>query len=67
MIKLISSLIKLSIKNHELKYIDKQCDKYFKIKRKLESQQHFINELIDLFEKTYGESIRNPKGRGESK
>ena len=56
--ELLKKFIQLSIKNHRIKVIDKECDKYFKIKRNLESQQFVVNYLIDEFEKDFGEKIR---------
>ena len=64
MAELLKKFILLSIKNHRIKLIDKECDRYFKIKTKLDVQRCFVNELIDEFEKEYGESLRTPKERG---
>ena len=64
MAELLKKFILLSIKNHRIKLIDKECDRYFKIKAKLEAQQKFINYLIYEFEKDYGENLRTPKERG---
>lgn len=61
MVDLIKRFIILWVKNHKLKFIDKQCDKYFKIKIKLDVQRYFVNELIDKFEKEYGEKLRTSK------
>jgi hypothetical protein len=58
MIELLKKFIHLFIKSHRLNVIDKQCDKYFKIKRNLECQQFVVNMLIDEFEKDFGEKIR---------
>ena len=67
MAELLKKFIHLSIKSHRLKLIDKECDKYFKIKRNLESQRFAVNYLIDEFEKDFGEKIRTPKERGGEK
>lgn len=64
MAELLKKFILLSIKNHRIKLIDKECDRYFKIEVKLKTQQKFINHLIDEFEKDFGEKIRTPKERG---
>lgn len=61
MTDLIKRFIALWVKNHKIKYMDKQCDKYFKIKTKLDAQQHLVNELIDRFEEEYGENLRTPR------
>ena len=61
MAELLKSIILLSIKNHRINLIDKECDKYFKIKRKLKAQHLFIDHLIDEFEKDFGEKIRPRK------
>jgi hypothetical protein len=63
MAELLKKFILLSIKNHRIKLIDKECDRYFKIEAKLKAQQKFINYLIDEFEKDFGEKIRTPKGK----
>lgn len=67
MAELLKKFILLSIKNYRIKLIDKECDRYFKIKTKLDVQRFFVNELIDKFEKEYGESLRTPKERGGEK
>lgn len=67
MAELLKNFILLSIKNHRIKLIDKECDRYLKIKAKLKVQQKFINYLIDEFEKDFGETIRTPKERGGEK
>lgn len=64
MAELLKKFILLSIKNHRIKFIDKECDRYFKIEAKLKAQQKFINYLIYEFEKDFGEKIRTPKERG---
>ena len=64
MAELLKKFILLSIKNHRIKLIDKECDRYLKIEAKLKVQQKFINYLIDEFEKDFGETIRTPKERG---
>lgn len=58
MLELLKKFIQLSIKNNRIKMIDKECDKYFKIKRNLEAQQFVVNYLIDEFEKDFGENLR---------
>lgn len=63
MADLIKRFIILCVKNYKIKFIDKQCDKYFKIKTKLDVQQYFVNELIDRFEKEYGENLRTSKSQ----
>ena len=65
MAELFKRFVILRVKSYKLKYIDKQLDKYFKIKSKLEVQQYFINELIDRYKTFYGEDLRTPKERGE--
>ena len=67
MAELLKKFILLSIKNHRIKLIDKECDRYFKIEVKLKAQQKFINYLIDEFEKDFGEKIRTPKETHEKR
>lgn len=47
-------------KYRRLKYLDKQCDKYFKIEKDLNKQRIYVNSLIKNFEKDYGENLRKP-------
>ena len=61
MAELLKQWFTLLRKSHDLNYIDKQCDKYFKINSKLEVQRQFLNYLMDRYEKHYGESLRKPK------
>lgn len=64
MAELLKKFILLSIKNHRIKLIDKECDRYLKIEAKLKVQQKFINYLIDEFEKDFGVTIRTPLKEG---
>ena len=47
-----------------LKTIDKECDKYNKIKSKLFRQQYVINSLLAEYKKIYGEDLHASKERG---
>ena len=51
------------LKLHRLKRINKECDKYFKIRKKLIVQSRFIDWLIDKYKETYGEDLRIRKER----
>lgn len=65
--ELFERFVNLSIQSYEIKYIDKQCDKYFKIKAKLEGQRCFVNELIDRYKKKYGIDLHTlEEGGGEN-
>ena len=44
-----------------LKFIDKECNKYQKLKSKLAKQQFIVNALIEAHSKVYGEDLRKPK------
>ena len=47
-------------KHRRLKYVDKECDKYFKLEKDLNKQRIYVNFLIKSFEKDYGENLRKP-------
>ena len=63
MAELLKQLFELSVKNRWLKTIDKECDKYNKIKSKLFRQQYVVNYLLAEYKKKYGEDLRTPKER----
>lgn len=44
-----------------LKTIDKECNKYNKLKKKLLKQQLIVNAFIEAYSKVYGEDFRKPK------
>ena len=44
-----------------LKIINKECDKYKKLKSKLSAQQFIVNALIEAYSKVYGEDLRKTK------
>ena len=51
----------LFVKQRWLKTIDKECDKYNKIKSKLFRQQYVVNSLLTEYKKIYGEDLRTPQ------
>ena len=61
MAELLKRSIELFIKKRWLKTIDKECDKYNKIKIKLSRQQYVVNSLLAEYKKIYGEDLRTPK------
>ena len=65
--ELLKQSFELFIKNRWLKTIDKECDKYNKIKNKLSRQQYVVNSLLTEYKKRYGEDLRTPKERGGEK
>ena len=67
MAELLKQSFELFIKKRWLKTIDKECDKYNKIKRKLSRQQYVVNSLRAEYKKIYGEDLRTPKERGGEK
>ena len=67
MIELLKRSFELSAKMRWLKTIDKEVDKYNKIKSKLYRQQHVVNSLLAEYKKIYGEDLRTPKERGGEK
>ena len=64
MAELLKQSFELFVKNRWLKIIDKECDKYNKIKSKLSRQQYVVNSLLAEYKKKYGEDLRTPKERG---
>lgn len=64
---LLKQSFELFVKNRWLKTIDKECDKYNKIKSKLSRQQYVVNSLLAEYKKIYGEDLRTPKERGGEK
>lgn len=52
----------LLVKIRWLKTIDKECNKYTKLKKKLSAQQFIVNALIEAYSKIYGEDLRKPQG-----
>lgn len=67
MAELLKQSFELFVKNRWLKTIDKECDKYNKIKSKLSRQQYVVNSLLAEYKKKYGEDLRTPKERGGEK
>lgn len=61
MAELLKQSFELFVKNRWLKTIDKECDKYNKIKSKLSRQQYVVNSLIAEYKKKYGEDLRTPQ------
>ena len=64
MVELLKQSFELFVKNRWLKTINKECDKYNKIKSKLFRQQYVVNSLLAEYKKIYGEDLRAPKERG---
>ena len=64
MIKLLKRWLDLRKKQRMLNYIDKACDEYFELKRKLKVQEKFVNILLEGCKEIYGEDLRTPKERG---
>ena len=67
MTELLKQSFELFVKKRWLKTIDKECDKYNKIKSKLSRQQYVVNSLLAEYKKIYGEDLRTPKERGGEK
>ena len=67
MIELMERTFELFAKMQWLKTIYKECDKYIKLKNKLDRQQYVVNKLEKRYKEIYGESIRTPKERGGEK
>ena len=67
MAELLKQSFELFVKKRWLKIIDKECNKYNKIKNKLSRQQYVVNSLLEEYKKIYGEDLRTPKERGGEK
>ena len=67
MAELLKQSFELFVKKRWLKTIDKECDKYNKIKSKLSRQQYVVNSLLAEYKKIYGEDLRTPKEIGGDK
>ena len=65
MAELLKQSFELFVKKRWLKIIDKECNKYNKIKSKLYRQQYVVNSLLAEYKKKYGEDLRTPKERGD--
>ena len=65
--ELLKRSFELFVKKRWLKTIDKECDKYNKIKSKLSRQQYVVNALLERYKEIYGEDLCTPKERGEEK
>ena len=51
----------LLVKMRWLKMIDKECNKYTKLKKNLSAQQFIVNALIEAYSKVYCEDLRKPQ------
>ena len=65
MAELLKRSFELFVKKRWLKIIDKECNKYNKIKSKLYRQQYVVNSLLAEYKKKYEEDLRTPKERGD--
>ena len=59
--RIFKELFYLIKKHRRLKYIDKQCDKYFHMEAKLKAQARYVHSLKNNFENTYNEKIDKKK------
>jgi transcription initiation factor TFIIIB Brf1 subunit/transcription initiation factor TFIIB len=64
LIRLLKESFELSVKMRWLKNIEKESDKYTKIKSKLTRQQHCVNALLEEYKKRYSEDLRRGKDNG---
>lgn len=58
---LLKQSFELFVKKRWLKTIEKECDKYDKIKSKLLRQQYVVNSLLAEYKKKYGKDLRTPQ------
>lgn len=65
MAELLKQSFELFVKKRWLKIIDKECDKYNKIKSKLSCQLCIVNALLERYKEIYGEDLRTLKKEGD--
>ena len=58
---MLKSTFDLLVKMRWLKMIDKECNKYTKLKKKLSAQQFIVKALIEAYLKVYDEDFRKPQ------
>lgn len=66
MIELMKQRFELFVKMRWLKTIEKEADKYSKLKSKLSRQQYVLNALLAEYSNKYGESLRKGGADDES-
>ena len=64
MAELLKREFELFIKMRWLKTIDKESDKYNKLKSKLTRQRYVVNKLLERYTEIYGEDLRTPQKEG---
>lgn len=52
------SIFELLVESIQIKILNKELDKYIKIKKKLDRQRYFVNTLISTFNETYDTNIK---------
>lgn len=65
LIELLKKNSELSKKMKFLKKIDKEVDKYNKIKKELLCQQRLVNFLVEEYKNEYGENLRRLNSESE--
>ena len=58
MVELLKRSFELFIKRKWLKTIEKEIDKYNKIKHKFYRQRYVVNSLLEEYKEIYGENLR---------
>ena len=56
--ELLKRQFDMFVKHMWLKIINKECDRYNKLKSDLASQQFVVNILIERYKEIYGEDLR---------
>ena len=56
--ELLKRQFDMFVKHTWLKIINKECDRYNKLKSDLASQQFVVNVLIERYKEIYGEDLR---------
>lgn len=58
MLRLLKEFFQLSVKYNWLKNIDRECNKYNRLKQKTEMQRYIVNRMIKRYCEIYGEDLR---------
>lgn len=61
MIELIKEWFELTVKQNWLKHIDRAIDKYNKLKRKTDIQNHVVHKLVERYNELYPNDMIDTK------
>lgn len=61
MIELIKEWLELTVKQNWMKTIDREVDKYNKLKRKMDVQNHVVHKLVEKYNELYPNDMIDTK------